>query len=123
MNFKKQSDTFNSFAWPQEFPINPSDAPFGNDGKIEKNDNDDDQLKQKLNSLCRRSFLKAKTAEERNFLSRVCDVQDGDENKGNEILYDEEPSSSHQTDDSLIKKLPRFSTPSGYGYGRHLGKV
>ena len=124
MVFKQNSDTFDSFAWPEEFPTNPSSAPYENYGKIEKNDNNEDQLEQKLNSLCRRSFLKAETAEERNFLSRVCGVHEGEENKGNEILYDEESSSNHQTDDSLIKKLPRLSTvPSGYGYGQHLGKV
>ena len=77
------------------------------------------QLEQKLNSLCRRSFLKAESAEERKFLSRVCD--DEEQNEGNDILYDEESSSDGQTEDNLIKKLPRLS--SGYGYGDHLGKV
>ena len=122
MNFKRNSDSFSSFAWPKEFPINLSATRYKNDGKIEKND-DDDQLEQKLNSLCRRGFLKAQTDEERNFLSRVCDVHDEEENEGNEILYDEESSSNHQTDDGLIKKLPRLSTHSGFGYGQHLGKV
>ena len=122
MNFQQNSDTFNSFAWPVEFPTNPSVARYDNAGKIakiakiEKNDNED-HLEQKLNSLCRRSFLKAETSEERNFLSRVCDV--GEENQGNEILYDEESSSNQPTEDNLIRKLPRLSS----GYGHHLGKV
>ena len=119
MNFQQNSDTFNSFAWPEEFPTNPSVARYDNVGKIEKmekNDNDH-QLEQKLDSLCRRSFLKAATSEERNFLARVCD--DGEENEGNEIVSDEESSSNHQTGDNLIRKLPRLSS----GYGHHLGKV
>ena len=115
MNFQQNSDTFNSFAWPQEFPTNRYDK-AAKIAKIEKNDNED-HLEQKLNSLCRRSFLKAETSEERNFLSRVCDV--GEENQGNEILYDEESSSNQPTEDNLIRKLPRLSS----GYGHHLGKV
>ena len=72
-----------------------------------------------MNSLCRRSFLKAETSEERKFLSRVCG--EGEQNEGNDILYDEESGSNQETEDNLIKKLPRLS--SGYGYGHHLGKV
>ena len=80
------------------------------------------QTEQKLNLLCMRSFLKAKTAEERNFLSRVCDDgRDQNQNTGNEILCDEDSSSKHQTEDNRIKKLPRLS--NNYGYGHHLGKV
>lgn len=112
MNFKRNSDSFSSFAWPKEFPINLSATRYKNDGKIEKND-DDDQLEQKLNSLCRRGFLKAQTDEERNFLSRVCDENVGDENKGNEILYEE------TTRPVESKKLPRLAN----GYGQHLGRV
>ena len=122
MNFKKQSeDLFHSVAWPnwpQEFPISPTVARYENDVEIEKTDTDD-QLEQKLNSLCRRSFLQAETAEERKFLSRVCD--DVEDNKGNDILYDEESSSSQETEDNPIRKLPRLS--SGYGYGHHQGKI
>ena len=116
MNFQQNSDSFTSFAWPKEFPINPAVARYENAGKIEKNDNED-QLEQKLNSLCRRSFLLAESAEERKFVSRVCD--DREQNEGNEILYDEESDSNHQTEDNLIKQLPRLSS----GYGHQLGKV
>ena len=109
---------FHSFAWPQEFPISPTVARYENDVEIEKTDTDD-QLEQKLNSLCRRSFLQAETAEERKFLSRVCD--DVEDNQGNEILHDEESSSSQETEDNPIRKLPRLS--SGYSYGHHQGKI
>ena len=82
-----------------------------NDVELEKKD--DEKVKQKLNSLCRRSFLSAESEEERNFLSRVCDENVGDENKGNEILYEE------TTRPVESKKLPRLAN----GYGQHLGRV
>ena len=103
----RRSNTFTSFAWPDEF----GDKYQGEEINREKND--EDKMKQKLNSLCRRSFLTADTEEERNFLSRVCDENVGDENKGNEILYEE------TTRPVESKKLPRLAN----GYGQHLGRV
>ena len=103
----RRSNTFSSFAWPDEFGDKYQ-------GEINREKNDEDKMKQKLNSLCRRSFLTADTEEERNFLSRVCDENDEDENKGNEILYDEVSSTGGG---NVIKRLPRL--PSGYGH--HFG--
>ena len=108
----KRFSAFSNFAWPEEFGYRQLEDRYqDNDVELEKKD--DEKVKQKLNSLCRRSFLSAESEEERNFLSRVCDENVGDENKGNEILYEE------TTRPVESKKLPRLAN----GYGQHLGRV
>ena len=107
------SSTFSSFSWPVEFGNSESGVEFDEE-KINRVENEKDQIKQKYNSLCKRSFLTADTEEERNFLFRVCDENGEDENKGNDILYKEASSTGGS---NAIKWLPRLA--SGSGYGQH----